>query len=1028
MRTIYARAQCSCVRNTIATIMAWLLTIVMVQAQSHLLTGKITDKDGKPIEGASVQVKGKGQGTAADARGSFQLNVQPGDVLVITAVNYAPTEIKIRDQSTLTAVLTANENVISEVVVTALGIKREKRTLTYTTQEVKGSSLLEAKQDNLVNALSGKVSGVQINNSSGMPGSSTRIVIRGNSSLLGDNTALFVIDGIPMDAGEAGNPDGPLGAGGTANRSIDIDPNIIESITVLKGAAATAIYGSNAARGAILITTKNGQGGISGKPNISFSSSYSFENPIYPKLQDRWAQGDKGNYIDGNNGQLSSTSWGPLIDTLRVNGQPVPKRNPLKDFFRTGHTTDNNISVSGFTDRSSYVTSYSYLKTDGTEPTTDYSRHSLFAKYTTRFSSKVSLTTQFNYIHSDNHRLLEGNSLASPLWTVLSAPISWNPLPSTNPDGTQRLYRAARNNPYWLLDNTGLLDKVDRILPVVNFQYSPLSWLTITERLGADMYTNTTTYHENTGIQDGSYSSGRVYNRNLQYQQFNNDIIVNAHKNFGEDWYGDLVLGNNILTNYNSNNFVQGVGLSLPGFYNISNATNVTSSYGYYKSRKVGFYGQATVEYKKMLTLGLTGRYDGSSVLSKDKQYYPYGSASAGFIFTQALGMSNNSILNFGKIRAAYSLVGNDAVGPYSLTNPYYHASVGNVAFPFNGQNGYQLTTNYGFPLKNETIKEFETGIELKFFKSRVSLEATYFNKKSTDLLTSGVPLAPSTGFQSATLNSGSMRNKGIELALGVTPVKTRYFSWDINVNFTKIKNEVLNLAPGIEYLQFAGFTNPGIFAFANSPYGVIYGTHFLRNDKGQLLLDDNGMLQIADDLGVIGNATPKWTGGLTNTLNYKNWVFSFVLDCKHGGQILNLDDHYLMFYGTAKITENRDGTTVFPGIIQSTGKANTIAVKTDQAFYQNIYSNADETSVEDGSYLKLRQVSLGYKFDEALLKGGPFKSITLTVTGTNFILHKNYTGSDPEVSLNGSGNGQGFANFNAPSNKNIIVGLRANF
>jgi outer membrane receptor protein involved in Fe transport len=612
---------------------------------------------------------------------------------------------------------------------------------------------------------------------------------------------------------------------------------------------------------------------------------------------------------------------------------------------------------------------------------------------------------------------------------VLSAPVSWNPYPITNPDGTQQLYRAARNNPYWLLANTHLLDKTDRLIPVVNLTYTPLSWLSVTERLGGDMYTDILTYHENTGIEDGNNYDGRVYAQTVPVQNFNNDIIVHAKKDFSNNFFGDLILGNNILTRYNSNTLTTGIGLSVPGFYNISNASTVTSSYNYYETRKVGFYGQATGEYKKMLTFSLTGRYDGSSLLTQAKQFYTYGSASAGFIFTEPLGMANNSILNFGKLRVGYSIVGNDdAISPYSLSNPYYQAYPGNIAFPYNGQNGFQLTTTYAYPLKDETIKEFETGIETHWFNNRISLDVTYYDKKSTNLLTSGVPISPATGFNAASINAGSIDNKGVEVEFGATIVKTRDWNWHVDVNWTKNDNKVLALAPGITYLQFAGFTAPGIFAFANSPYGVIYGTHFLRNAQGQLLLNDQGYQQEASDLAPIGNVTPDWLGGLTNTLSYKGVLFSFVLDEKKGGKILNLDDYYLGYYGTSKITENRDGTEVIPGIIQSTGKANTIAIPTNQYYYQNVYSVVNETSVEDGSFIKLRSVSLGYNFSGSLLRNSVFKSLTLNATGTNFILHKNYTGSDPEVSLSGSGNGQGFANFNAPSNRSILIGLKATF
>ncbi|MBC9930739.1 SusC/RagA family TonB-linked outer membrane protein [Chitinophaga qingshengii] len=1010
----------------------WLfVTICMLQAyaQTRTITGRVTDaKDGSPLPGVNIVIKGTTKGTITGPDGNFKIEAPTGASLVFSFVGYAnQTVVTDASSNALTVALKNSNQSLNELVVTALGIKRDKRTLTYATQEVKGASIVEAKQNNLVNALSGKVAGVQITNSSGMPGSSARIVIRGNSSLTGDNQALVVIDGIPMDNGEAGNPDGSLSGGGTSNRAADIDPNIIESINVLKGSAATALYGSAAAKGAIIITTKNGMGASTGKPTVSVSSSYSFENPILPSFQSKYAQGTGGKYVDGNAGKLSSTSWGPLMDTLKVNGVAVPKRDNVKDFFRTGHTTDNNVSVSGFGEKSNYLVSYSFLKTNGTMPNTDYSRHALFAKYGTELAKNLHLTMQFNYILSDNHRLLEGNSLASPLWTIYAAPISWNPFPTTKADGTQQVYRAARNNPYWLVDNTGLRDRTNRIIPVINLSYSPLSWLTVTERFGADMYVNNTDYHENMGIIGSASPDGRMYKRDIQYQQFNHDLIVQARKNFGDDWTTDIVLGNNILFNYNNNSYTEGVGLSVPGLYTPDNANAVSSSYHLYRNRKVGFYAQANVEWRKMLTLAVTGRYDGSSVLSKDKQFYPYGSVSGGFVFTEALGMSNSKIMNFGKVRVSYSAVGNDNVGPYMLTTPYEKATVGNITFPYNGQNGFLQSTTYANPLRNESVKEFEVGLETKFFQNRAGLDVSYFDRKSTDLLTTSTPISGATGYPAMSINAGDMRNKGVEVVLNVTPIKSKNFNWDIGVNFTKIDNKVTRLAPGLNSIFLAGFTTPGIYAFADQAYGVIMGSHFKRNDANQLLLDDDGYPQIADGTAPIGYVTPKWLGGITSTFTWKALTFSFVLDHKHGGDILNLDNHYLLFYGTPKVTENRGTSYVFPGIIESSKKPNTTAVPLDQSYYTNLYSSVDESSIEDGSFLKLRQVSLSYNFG-AFLKGTAFKSLALNVTGTNFILHKNYTGSDPEVSLNGSGNGQGFANFMAPSNHTIIIGLKATF
>lgn len=1019
-------------RKILIFLIGLVLCTVLTNAQSKTITGNVTDSKGAPVPGVTIKIKGSKGGTSADANGAFRINAPANATLIISGIGFATKEVKVGNLDNLTIALSQSEANLSEVVVTALGIKRDKRLLTYATQEVKGAALVEAKQDNLVNALAGKVAGVQITNSSGMPGSSSRIVIRGNTSLMGENRALFVIDGVPMYDNEQGNPaDNSLFAGGTTDRASDIDPNIIESITVLKGTAATALYGSAAARGAVLITTKNGMGGKSGKPTVTVGSSYSFANPILPQIQDMYAQGTNGVYYDGNAGQVSSTSWGPRIDTLLVNGQHVQKRNNVKDFFQTGHTTDNNISVSGASDRSSYLASYSFLKTDGTEPTTNYDRHSFFFKVGTKVTNNLTLNVQFNYIHSDNHRLLEGNGLSNPLWTVYAAPISWNPLPYLNPDGSQQLYRTGRNNPYWLVNNTGLEDKVNRILPVVSLVYSPLSWLSVTERLGTDMYEENINYHENTGIY-GNFPQGRVYTSDNQYIRFNNDLIVEAKKQLTHDLFGDVVVGNNILTNYNSTNFTQGTQLGVPGLYTIANTNNVAADYTSFQTRKVGFYAQATLEYMKMITLNLTGRYDGSSVLSQTKQFYPYGSASLGFIFTQALGLATNPVLNFGKVRVSYSAVGNDNVGAYQLTTPYVqngpNSPVGNVTFPLNGQNGFTISNTYAFPLKNENVSEFETGLETKWFQNRVSLDVTYFNKKSSNLLSIGTPVAPATGYSAVNINSGAIQNKGVEIMFAVTPVRTRNFTWDLNANFTKIHDEVTSLAPGLPYIQFAGFINPGIFAFAGQPYGVIYGTHFLKNTAGQLLLDDNFLPQVANDLAPIGNVTPKYNLGVTNTLTYKAFSFSFTLDYKHGGDVLNLDNHYLVGYGMSRNTESRGTSHLFDGIVQSTGKINTTPAVLSQDFYTTVYASADQTSVEDGSYLKLRQATFAYNFASTLLKGSVFKGLALTVTGTNFILFKNYTGSDPEVSLNGSGNGQGFGNFMVPGNHNIIVGLKATF
>jgi TonB-linked SusC/RagA family outer membrane protein len=1022
-------------RKQFTLLLLLLLCAVWAGAQGREVNGKVTDSAGNPVSAATIRIKGFKKGVSATSDGSFKINVPPNSVLIVSAVGFDPEEIDVSKTATVDVHLrAAGSRVLNEVVVTALGIRREKRDLTYSAQEVKGETLVAARQDNIVNALAGKVSGVQVTNSTGMPGSSSRIVIRGATSLVGENQPLFIVDGIPIDNSEAGAIDafgqGPdnvsLNQGSTSNRGIDIDPNIIETMTVLKGAAATALYGSAAARGAIIITTRTGS--RAAKPQLSLSSSFSLNKPIYLPTQDKYAQGFNGQYIDGNNGQFASTSWGPLIDTLKVNGAPVARHNPQKEFFRTGHTYDNNINVSGATDKSRYVFSYSYLKTDGIMPHTDFTRHSVFGKFSNQITSRLTATFQLNYVNSVNNRIEEGNGLSSPLWTVFAAPISWNPFPTTNPDGTQRLYRTGRNNPYFILDNTGFVSTVNRFLPVTTIVYTPLPWLSLTERLGADIYTEEDSYHESNQIVNGFFfNNGGATNRTQTFRQYNNDFIAEAHKNLTDDLFGSLTVGMNIFSQTSRIYTQTGLGQTIENFYNVAtmsvqNATDNLSRY-----RKVGYYAQANLEYKKMLILGLTGRYDGSSVLSTTKNYYPYGSAALGFIFSEL--MSPNTPLSFGKVKVSYSAVGNDNLLPYSLTTPFVPATgtANNVNYPFNGQAAFVLTNILGNPtLTNEKLREFEVGLELKFLKNRLSFDGAWFDRKTSDLLTP-TPINPSSGFYKYNLNAGSMRDRGFELLVSGTAIHTKDFSWEIDANFTRIRNKVLKLATGVDKLQFGGFGGGGgVYAFPGLPYGVLYGSRYLRDASGNQEVDDNGLPLVGDN-GILGNNSPDFQAGLVNNFTWKGFSLGFVFDWKQGGDIYNLDNHYNWFYGTPKATGDRDKPIVVKGVYQSTGKPNTTPI-TAQAWFQQV-SSIDEAVIEGSTYIKLRSVTIGYTLNKSVLKNAPFRSVSINLSGNNLWIYKpHFSGSDPEVSLQGSGNGQGVINFLTPTSRSYILGLRASF
>ncbi len=980
-------------------------------AQTVTLKGKVTDEKGEPIAGASVKIKGTNAGSVTNGSGLFSLNYNGQGTLIVTAIGFTAHEVKLTGQAQVNVTLAEDNKVLNEVVVTALGIKRDKRILTYSSQEIKGESLTQSKEPNLVNAIAGKVAGVQVTSSSGTPGSSARIVIRGGSSFFGTNEPLMVIDGVPVDNSETGN----LNTGPGTNRIADIDPSIIASMNVLKGAAATALYGSKGANGVVIITTKNGA--LNKKPLITFSSDFSAEKPLLPQIQNKYSLGTNGIYYDGVTNK-TSTSWGARMDTLKINGQPAKVYNQSDLFFKTGHTYNNTVNIGGGGNNSTYLVSYSNFNQQGTVPTTKFLRNTFFAKYSAQVLKNLNTTFQLNYSNSQNDRLPEGYALESPVWTVFTAPVSYNLQPYLNADGTQRLYRFSRNNPYWVLDNIKNHSSVNRFLPTFTADYKPLSWLTITERFGADVYTEMDRYHEST--QSVSNPNGRLVDNNTTFRQYNNDLLLSATKQFG-DFNIDVILGNNLISTYGENTYANGVGLTVPGLYNMASASTVNYSESSTLQRKIGFYLQSNIEYKRFLLLSLTGRYDGNSVLSTDHNFYPYGSAAGSFIFSEFFSPELSKVMNLGKIRVSYGTVGNDgSIGAYSLLTPYNKATIRNLAFPYNQQAGFLISDVLGNPnLKNERINEFEAGFEAGFFNNRISLEASFYSKKTIDGIIPNVAIAASTGYASTGVNSAVMRNRGIEILLNATPIKSRDFNWDLTLNFTRNRNKVLSIY-GDQQVLGNGFTN----IVVGQPYGVIYGTRYARNAAGKLLIDDTGLPYADDTQGIVGNINPNWLGGINNNFRYKQFNFSFFFDIKRGGDIQNNVDGYGYFYGTPKVTENR-GPRVVDGVNATTGQPNTIAVN-GQAYYQRANSVL-ESVIQDGSYVKLRNVSLGYTLKPSWLSKSPFKSATFSVTGRNLWIHApHFTGGDPEVSSFGSSNGsQGIYSFSTPTSKSVDFSLK---
>ncbi|MCT4590874.1 MAG: SusC/RagA family TonB-linked outer membrane protein [Carboxylicivirga sp.] len=1016
-------------------------------AQTTNVTGMVTDaNDGSPIPGVSVFVKGTTIGTVTNAEGKYSLGV-PNDAqtIVFSFVGMTTKEIAYTGQSTLDAVLEGDAVDVGEVVVTALGIKREKKALGYAVTEMNTDELIKSREANIVNAMAGKVAGVQITSSSGQAGSSSRIVIRGNSSINYNNQPLFVIDGIPFENNES-SIKSSLSYGGGTNSGIDIDPNNIETMTVLKGASASALYGSRAANGVVIITTKSGQKGDNLTVNVSHTTS--LDKIIETPLQNTWAQGwyeiNDGSdatftYADGDNIK-TSWSWGPRIDDT-----PEAKRYNRWDVFETGVTNETNVSLNGGGKKATYFASFSNLDQDGTLSPIEFNRRNLLAKFTIDLTEKLRVSTSVNYINTQTHRLMEGNDPAAFMNSFLGSPLTWNMYPATYEDGSQRVYRSGgRNNYVWLMDNSGNPSERNRFLNTFDVSYKFNDKLSFVGRIGQDFYKSQEEFYVNQGATGGhSVGTYNVYNRT--FSNLNTDLMLNYSTELSDDLNLDAMLGMNITDNEIKENGINGKQYIVPDFYNINNCMSQLPWSTNYQKRSVSWYTSLTASYKNFLYYTFTGRMDKSSTLPKDNNQFFYMSNSLGLVFSEL--MEDKSVLSYGKLRVSYASVGNDAPAYSTVTGKVvpepYDPYRGYIQYPFNGVGGFIESSLQGNnELKPEMTDEFEIGLEAKFFNDRLGVDAAYYNKVSKDQIVRA-PIDNSTGFDSRMINIGKMTNKGVELMLYGTPVKTGDFSWDVTLNWSKNDNVVDKIADGVSSIQLNGFTGEGPYIVEGQPYGVLWGTKVARDNQWRKVVNEESGRWLVDETrpGVVGDVNPNWIGGIRNTLNYKGFSVSAFIDIKNGGQVFNLDEHYLMYYGMSTLTEDRpqsmqvvlDGPTGSldsDGNVVLTGEQNSEAIDYG-AHYRNHVSNITEEMVQKTDFIKLREVSLSYNFPQSILSRTNFiKGCNISLTGRNLWIKKDdsFTGADPEGSLSGSGNGQGIINYMMPSTKTFTASIKLTF
>lgn len=1010
-------------------------------AQGQRVTGTVTDATtGETLVGVSVYIKGTQKGATTNLAGEYTINsVTKGQVLVFSFIGMQTVEVSIGDNTVYNVAMNSEAVGIEGVVVTALGIKREKKALGYAVGEVKADAIVNASETNVVTALSGKVAGVVINSTSTQAGSGANITIRGNSSITGNNRPLMVVDGVPYKTDQfgAGSVTGESG-----NTSLDLDLTTVENVSVLKGAAAAALYGSEAANGVVIITTKRGTKNM--KPQISFTQSMSFDKVIEIDQQKTWAQGNWNNelkkwvhqdgepHADGSSG-YTSASWGP-----RISETPGVKLYDKYDIFQVGKLSETSVNIRGGTDNVSYFTSISNTSQQGILSEMTLNKTSITSNVDLQVTSKLKVNTGINFTDFENNRFWEGFSNSAFMTTFMSQPLTWNPYPVYSEDGRLRSFRGGSRNPYtWIKDNMIRSINRKRFTPNVGFDYTLAEGLKLSGKIGVDFYFNNRTDKINSEGYD--YPTGFYEVQKTTNFFMNSDIVLSYTKNFG-DFTLDALVGNNTQSTNWEGSLFTGTGFVLPGIYNEDNCSTVIPGDWRGQQRSTSLYGQFSLGYQSMLYFTATARNDWTSTLAPEARLNVYPSTSLAYIFSEML--DNKDVLSFGKVSLSYSEVGN---------TPGAYANAFNQVVPWLGWSGFVLpyngitgffpgTTALNPNLQAEKSKEIELFIDTKFFNNRIGLEASIYKSWSDNQIMSvGLDLA--TGYSNALMNIGEIENKGIELMLTATPIKTSDFDWDITINWSKNKTKVNKLGLNGEPVNMAY----ELYAVEGESFPVIYGNAYERDNLGNMIIDDNpnsgsyGYPLQTNDRRVLGKVEPDWQGGMRNTLSYKNFTLSAFIDMRVGGYIENGTDSYLRFYGLTTATENRPDNNmwVMPGVkghYDDNGMLVTNGINDKEVRYDNYWKNYAglETIVQKSDFIKLREVSLYYNFPKQLIGKTKFvKDLTLGFVGRN-LWHKydkSFSGADPEASVFGDNSAQqGLSWYMFPSTKTYTFKLSVTF
>ncbi|KXX70597.1 SusC/RagA family TonB-linked outer membrane protein [Flammeovirga sp. SJP92] len=1013
-------------------------SISSLYAQERRVTGVVSDADENTMPGATVIVVGTTVGAVTDFEGKYSINLpaEGGDQLEVRLIGFTSQVVEIGTQSVINFVLEEDAQELEEVVVTALGMEKDKKSLGYSVSEVKGDDLQSADND-ILSSLNGQVAGVQVTASSGAVGSSSRVVIRGNSSLTGDNQPLYVVDGVPVDnTYNSGNTSS--GGADFGSPISDLNPDDIESMTVLKGPNAAALYGSRAVNGAIIITTKKGKGqqGL----GVTLSNTTTFQTPlILPDYQNTYGQGMNGEFkfVDGKGGGTHDgfdESWGPRLDAglmipqFHSNGEPVPwvsNPNNVRDFFETGHVSTSNLSIAHANDNTNMRFSLMYSDQKGMVPNTGLNTYSASMAIGHKITEKLRFDAKATYSHRGADNLpsqgYDGNNVMQQfVWFGRQVDVAglqnYKKLDGTPYNWNYNYH----DNPYWISYENTNSQRRDRVNGYAQMKYNFTDYLSLQVKGGTDFYS------ENRMQRTAKYSinnpTGGFTEENYFVSESNFDFLLSFSKDFGRDWNVSANAGgNNMYRNY-KRDAMTATGLANPGIYTPANAVGQIDAITYFEEQIINsLYATASVGFRDYLFMDVSVRNDWSSTLPAANDSFLYPSINLSYVFSEHFDLPQ--WISNGKVRGGWAQVG-AAANPYMLQNVY------GSPLPWDGNPMFKYDNVQANPdLKPETTNSWETGLEMSFLNNRLGFEAVYYKKNTYDQIVQA-DVSSASGYRFSAINAGEIENKGVEFLLYATPIQTTDFQWDVSFNYTRNVNTVKSLADGVDSFILGDYWGLTTEARPGMPLGTFYGIKYQRSPEGDIIVNDQGIPQRTTEKEALGDINPDWRGGIRNSITYKGITFSALIDIQKGGSIFSVTNMFGEYAGVLEKTAiNREDGRIVGVVPDGNGgyKPNEVAADA-MTYYQGLYGIHEEY-IYDATYVKLAQLSIGYNLPQKWLKNTGLKGLYVAAVGNDlWMMYKNAPNIDPQAGFGAGMSGQGFEFGQLPTARSFGFDIKMKF